>query len=256
MNLARKIRNFSISSAVVRALGALFMLAGLIGAWLQSGIVGAGTMTNTELFEAMQADASIMQTATWALALQALECCALPLYAYFLVQGVLNTSGFGKYALRILGLAVVCQLPYNLVKTGNALLMPALNPVFALLMALVMLYFFRRFPGKTAGAIAIKALAVVGTFLWSNMLGVEHGAACVLLTAVLWGLQKKPNLQIFAGVVVCFACCVFSLYYLAAPISFLILYFYSGEKGSENRIVNYALYPAMLLVMGLTGVLL
>lgn len=254
MNLIKKIRTFSFTAAAIRTFGALFLLSGLIGTVMQTGLVGAGTMSNTELLEAMQADDAVMVTATWSLILQALEACALPLYAFLLVEGITHTSSFGRYYLRVLGLAVVCQLPYNLVMTGNAMVMQALNPVFSLVMAMTMVYFFRRFPKKSFSHIAIKILAVMGTFLWSNMLGIEHGAACVLLTAVLWGLRGKPNLQTFAGVMVSFACCVFSLYYLAAPLSFLILYFYGGEKGSGSRIVNYAVYPVLLLAVGLLRV--
>lgn len=255
MNLAKKISTFSFTATAIRTFGALFLLAGLIGTLLQAGIVGSGIMSNTELLEAMQSDETVMMTATWSLVFQSLEACALPLYAFLLVEGVTHTSGFGKYFLRVLGLAAVCQLPYNLVMTGSLLVMQGLNPVFALVMAMTMVYFFRRFPGKSVSHFAIKTLAILGTFLWSNMLGVEHGAACVLITAVLWALRGKPNLQTLAGVMVCFGCCIFSLYYMAAPIAFLILHFYGGEKGSSSRIVNYAAYPAMLVIFGLMSVL-
>lgn len=255
MKLAKKISTFTFTSAALRLFGTLFLLSGLIGTMLQNDLTGGGSMTNEALLEAMQADSGVMLAATWALVLKVLEGCALPVYVFLMLEGVKHTSAFGKYYLRVLGVAAVSQLPYNLVMTGSFLSLRGLNPAFALVMAMTMVYFFRRFSQKKASHLAVKALAVLGTFLWSNMLGIEHGAACVLLTAALWALRGKQNLQTFAGVLVCFGCCLLSLYYIAAPVSFLILYFYGGEKGSGSRAVNYGLYPGMLAIAGVLSLL-
>lgn len=43
---------------------------------------------------------------------------------------------------------------------------------------------------------------------------------------------------------------------MAAPMGFLAIHFYNGEKGPENRIVDSLAYPALLLVVGAAGRLL
>ena len=193
-------------------------------------------------------DTAAASAVAMSLVFYCLEACAVPIYSFLLVQGATHTSGYGKYMARVLGLAVVCQLPYNLVTSGSLLVIESLNRVFALFMSMVMLYFFRRFPEKKMGHILIKLVAVVGTFLWSNMLGVSYGALCVLLTSVLWSLRGKDNLQTWAGMILCFAACIFSLFYIAAPIAFLILHFYEGEQGNSSRIINYGAYPVLLVI--------
>ena len=35
--------------------------------------------------------------------------------------------------------------------------------------------------------------------------------------------------------------------YALAPLAFLAIHFYNGEKGTGNMIVNYAAYPVLLL---------
>lgn len=256
MNLMRKIRTFSFTTTALRVFGALFLMSGLMGILMQTQVLGTGTMTGEQLLELMVSDTSAATLVAISLVFYSLEACAVPLYAFLLVEGATHTSNFGKYMARVLGLAILCQLPYNLVTTGDVMVMQNLNPVFAIVMSMVMLYFFRRFSEKKLEHFVIKALAVIGTFLWSNMLGISHGAVCVLLTAVLWALRGKENLQTLAGMIVAFASCIFSLFYIAAPISFLILHFYEGEKGNSSRLVNYGVYPALLVTFGILSAFL
>lgn len=248
MNLVKKIRMFNLSSAALRAIGILFLAAGMAGMLIQRSILGVGAMSNSQLLETMQANPDLMGYATLALVFQALEACAVPIFAFLLVEGASHTESYRKYFLRVLGLAVVSQLPYNVITTGSLLMFGGLNPVFSLVMSMIMLYFFRRFPEKKAAHITLKVCAILFAFLWSNMLGVSHGAACVIITAVLWALRKKQNLQCFIGIAVMFCCSIFNLFYMVTPISFLILHFYDGEQGAENKLVNYLAYPVCLIV--------
>lgn len=255
MNLIKKIRTFSFSAAALRVFGALMLMCGLMATLMQTSLLGTGSMTGEQLLEVMANDTAAASAVAICLVLYCMEACAVPIYTFLLVEGATHTSGYGKYMARVLGLAVVCQLPYNLVTTGSLMVMSSLNPVFALAMSMVMLYFFRHFTEKKVTHILIKLLAVVGTFLWSNMLGISHGAICVLLTAVLWALRGKENMQTWVGMILCFAACIFSLFYIAAPLAFLILHFYEGERGNSSRIINYAVYPAMLIVFAVMSVL-
>lgn len=256
MNIIKKIGNFNFTTSGLRIFGAMCLLGGVMGCILQRMVLGTGTMTNSQLFEILETDPAVLQSVTVALAFKALEACGVPIFAFLLVEGAHHTADFTRYLLRVLGLALLCQLPYNLVMTGNLLSFTGLNPVFGLLMSMVMLYFFRRFPEKKLSHILLKVLAVIGTFLWSNMLGISHGGICVLMTAVLWALWDRPNLRTFGAMMLGFACCIFSLFYMATPLAFLVLYFYDGEKGNSSRIVNYAIYPVMLIAFGVLSVLL
>ncbi len=250
MSLMKKIRAFQLTSTGVRLFGMLFLAAGTYGTMLQTKAIGIGYMSNTDLLNMLESNPEIMARVSLALAMQLIGACALPIFVFLLVEGVTHTSSFAKYMLRVLGLAVLCQLPYNLITTGNLMYMTRLNPVFAMFMCMIMHYFFRTYRQKTGKHVLIKILAFVGVYLWSNMLGVEHGACCVILCLVMWGLRGKPNLQTFIGIAVMFACTIFSMFYLASIISFLALHFYEGKKGEENRLVNYLAYPVILAVCG------
>ena len=56
------------------------------------------------------------------------------------------------------------------------------------------------------------------------------------------------------GAVAALVCSVFSLFYMASPMGFLAVHFYNGEKGPDNRTVNYLAYPVLLLAVWAVGV--
>ncbi len=254
MNLMKKVRTFEFTTTGIRMCGMIFLLLGAFGAMLQTQLLGGGNLTNSQLLTALEENLDLMENATIALALQAAGSAALPIFVLLLVEGATHTSHYAKYFLRIFALALICQLPYNLVMSGSVGTVTRLNPVFAQVMGLILLYFFRRYPEKKFSHLLIKCTAVLGVFLWSVILGVDHGPCCAILTALLWVLRGKPNLQTFLGIMILFSCSIFSMFYLAAPIGFLILHFYEGEQGSENRLVNYLAYPVILLVCGLLSI--
>lgn len=243
MNTLIRKMTFRLNSSALHTCGAVFLLAGVLGNVIQSRILGVGEISNTQLFELMQANASVMYLATTALVFQILEACAVPIFAFLLVEGTTHTSSFPKYFLRVFALAIGCQILYSFSMDG-------LNPVFGLVMSMIMLYFFRRFSEKKPGHIAIKILAILGTFLWSNMLGINHGAACVIIVAVLWALRDKIYFRTFGGCMATVCCSILSPLYMAASLSFLILYFYNGEQGDGKKMVHYLSYPLILLISG------
>lgn len=251
MSLLKRIRAFQLTTTGLRIIGMIFLAAATYGTMLQTKVLGIGYMNNTQLLDMLEANPEVMSGISLALVMQLIGACAIPIFVFLLVEGAVHTSHYGKYILRVLGLAVVCQLPYNMITTGTTMYMTRLNPVFAMFMCLIMLYFFRSFTQKTAKHILIKVVALVGVYLWSNMLGVEHGACCVILCAVMWALRGKQNLQTFIGILVMFLCCIFSIFYLAGLIGFMALHFYEGNKGGENRLVNYLAYPVILMACGL-----
>ena len=204
MSLLRKIRTFQLTTTGLRIIGMLFLAAATYGTMLQTKVLGIGYMNNTQLLDLLETNPEVMSGLSLAMVMQLIGACALPVFVFLLVEGATHTSHYGKYLLRVLGLAVACQLPYNMITTGSTMYMTRLNPVFAMFMCLVMLYFFRSFTQKNAKHILIKVIAFIGVYLWSNMLGVERGACCVILCVVMWALRGKQNLQTFIGILVMF----------------------------------------------------
>lgn len=209
-----------------------------------------------------------------------LHYAAIPIFTFLLVEGFTHTSSLKNYAVRIGILAVVVELPYNYAMDGKLfgtfefpnLATLQLNPVFSLLLALVVLYFFKRYAGKTMKLVALKGMLWIVAFVWVKMLGIEYGVPVILLVPLIYLLRNKKMVMIFAGCIAMTLCGFLdssqsitkevagatetvmnatsvASYIASAPVAFIVLHFYNGEPGERNRYINYIAYPAILVAI-------
>lgn len=249
-------QNKGMTAAGVRKFALVFLILGIVGrSVLQNRMLGM-TDGSAPLLDTLSSMPNGMLYATLALVFQLVETCAVPLFCFLLVEGVVHTSDFMKYMTRIALLAVASEIPYNLAYGGKLLDLGSRNPAFGLLLCMVMIYLYQRFSQKSVMNNLIKAVVTVAAIIWAGMLGIEHGNCCVLIVAVLWAFRSKPIYRNIAGCTATVVCTLFSMFYLAAPMSFLIIHFYNGERGESSRQLDYLVYPVALAVIGIASMLL
>lgn len=242
-------RESGLTGTALRTWGFFFVLLGAVGMGLvQNRLLGIGQFTMGDLVQAMQESKTVMILATVALVFQAAETCAVPFFAFLLVEGYSHTSSLKNYLLRVGGLAVLSEIPYNLAMTGNLINMDSRNPVFGLLVCLIMLYLYSHFKN-----VFLKVIITAAGVVWCEMLGIQHGSCTLLLVATLWGMRKKPQFRLFVACAVAVVCTMISPFYLAAPMSFIGIHMYNGKVGERSRLVNYLCYPAILILVAVTG---
>ena len=240
--------------ASLRKWAVIFLAAGVVGQSIfQNALLGVNSLSGGELVELLNSNAAAMPILTAALLCKFAESCATPLFAFLLVEGFLRTSSFEKYLLRVGGLALSTELPYNLAMNGSLLALKTRNPVFSMLIALVMLYFFGRYSEKSLKNIAMKVLIFVAAFLWCVMLGIDHGICVVIFTLVLWLVREKSNVRALYAFCGAMACTLFDFYYIGACLSCIMLHRYNEERGEQSRAFNYAVYPMLLLGCGIAA---
>ena len=127
------------------------------------------------------------------------------------------------------------------------------NPVFGLVMALIMVYFYRRFSEKSVFHTLIRVVVTVSAILWCSMLSVKYGGCLIFVFAVMWMLRKNPSVRNIAGASAALVCSLSSMFFMASPMGVMTIHFYNGEKGEQNRAVNYLAYPALLLAVWAAG---
>lgn len=244
-------RSTGLTNTALRTWALLFLIFGIAGrSILENKLLNLGQISNQELLEAMQGSPNVMAMASLALVLEAVTTCAVPIYCFLLTEGFTRTASLKNYAIRVAVLAVLTEIPFNLAMSGEWLDLSSRNPVFAMLLCLAVLYFFDRYRERSLANICVKVIVVVAAFLWAAMLSISEGACCLILTMVIWALRHKPMYRDFVGAVVAIICCVFNPFYLAAPMGFLFIHFYNGEKGERSRAANYLAYPVSLAIFG------
>ncbi len=252
--LGNQQKRTGITVNALRTWGMVFLAAGIVGrSVLQNHILGFSGMSTQQMLEVMQSSETAMNYATMSIALQALETCAVPIFAMLLVEGVLHTSDMRKYFQRILGLAVLTEIPYALAMRSVLLDFGRRNPVYSLVLGFILIFFYRRYSAPGFQNVLVKILVTVAAFIWVKMLNIEFGAPTLVILIVLWSFRAKPVYRNFLGASASIACSLLSPFFLASPMSFLAIHMCNWEKGEENRLVNYLMYPALLLIATVVG---
>lgn len=245
-----------MSAAAIRFSGYMCLLMGIVGKGvIQNGILGLGSVTSQEMLAILGQSSEMMILAPVSIVMQGLEACAVPIFAYLLVEGFQKTSSYKNYLIRMILVAALSEIPYNLAFGGQVLVTNSRNPAIAMVICLLMLYFYRYCSARTAMNTAIKAVVTVSAILWSVMLNIEHGEFLVLMTAIFWLMRSKPNFRLLAGCGVSAVAMLISPsnITITAPFGCMLLYLYNGEKGDSNRVINLLCYPLMLLAAGVAS---
>jgi hypothetical protein len=248
--MIRKNRGNGITANAMRVWGILFLVAGMVSRCiLQGKLLGLHGNSTIDMFALLNENPTNMTLATAAIIMQAMEACAVPVFALLLAEGFQHTSNWKQYLLRVAAIAVISEVPYDLVMNGKVLDLTAQNPSFGLVLGMLLLYFYNRFSQPTASHRLLKVFILIAAIIWAEMLRIEHGTPLILLTAVLWLMRERTNFRGLVAAGAALVCTFVSPYYFAASMGCLPIHMYNGEEGATNRIVNYFAYPVLLIAV-------
>lgn len=258
MEMIQERRKKGLTTTGLRVWGMLFLALGAVSAGIiQNRILGMGSGNGNELLALLERSPELMSYATAAVVLQAMETCAVPIFAFLLAEGMDNTSDPKQYLLRVLTLAAITEIPYNLVYSGKLLDFSSRNPVFGVAFALIAIWFCKGYEEKKLKNFFVRMLVVFCAILWCGMLKINYGGTMVLISYVLWAYRQKPSsYRYLAGASAAILCSISHMLFIAAPMGFLAILFYNDEEGDSDRKVNYGAYPVILLVTLVAGMVL
>jgi len=255
--LVGKRKKSGINGNALRTWGFVFLAAGVIGRGvIQTYMLGIRNASVQQLLEVLSASSNNMSLATLSIVLQAMETCAAPIFALMVVEGMTHTSDLKAYFLRVASLALLSEIPYNLALSARFLDSGSRNPVFGVLLCMVMLYFYGRYSEKKFTNSLIRIFIAFVTIMWCQMLKVDNGAPLVIIAAVLWTFRSNVLYRNFAGAAAAIVCSVIAPFFIASPMGFLAVHAYDGEKSTNSHRVNYLMYPGLLLLAVVFGLLL
>ena len=251
------------SAATLRKWAVIFLIAGIVGRSIfLNGMLGLDSLRidaaqNEQLSALLETNGDAGMALTPVVLCCFAETCAIPLFAFLLVEGILRTASFEKYLLRLVCFALVCELPYNLATSGGLLNLGSRNPAFGLVVCILMLFFFRNYGEKSLKNTLIKTVIFAAAFLWCLMLSIEFGYALVVFAGMLWLAREKGNFRALYAFAAAMICTMIpnenQFFYIGACLSSIMLHRYTEELGEQNRILNYAVYPACLLILGIAA---
>lgn len=174
---------------------------------------------------------------------------AFPIYCFLIGEGLRHTRNQVKYLLRLLVFAVISEIPFNLMVSGNLLCPEHQNVFFTLFLGALSIYIYRSDLRNL-----LKIVLMVAVLGISAVLNADYGAAGMVVILVLYVLRGHPIVQAIAGYP------LFSggLYAVAA---FIPIHMYNGRRGFiKHPVLKYAFYlfyPLhMLLLVALKQLIL
>lgn len=170
---------------------------------------------------------------------------AYPLFAFFLVEGFFQTKSRGKYLLYLLGFGMIAEVPFDLFSTAKWFEPNWNNIMFTFAMVLVTLWCIDVLKEKLPRAAwYLLSFVIVGAMCLVSMLsGVDYEYHAILTGYFFYIFHEKYPLAI--------PFCFLSMYKEPwSLLGFALTLTYNGERGRQHKLLNYAFYPAHLLILG------
>ena len=118
---------------------------------------------------------------------------AFPIFAFQIAEGFVHTSNFKKYALRLLGFALVTEIPFNLFYSSRWFNPYHQNVLFTLLLGLLAIYVLdnlkKNFKGKN---IALSLLWLALICIAATIGFVDYGFLGMLTVVMFYILRDFP----------------------------------------------------------------
>ena len=194
---------------------------------------------------------------------------AFPIFAFQIAEGFFHTSNFKKYALRLLGFALITEIPFNLFYSSRWFNPYHQNVLFTLLLGLLAISVIDKVRKKfTAKTVALSLLWLLLICVASVIGFVDYGFLGMITVVMFYLLRNFPfawlaqlaamvliNIVFFEGQVFPIEIFhkVFEIPFQGFAVFALIpIWLYGGKKGRSSKIMQYgfyAFYPVHMLIL-------
>ncbi len=167
---------------------------------------------------------------------------AFPIFAFLLVEGALHTKDIKKYLKRLLLLAFISEIPFDLLVYGSVWEWKLQNVFFTLFIGVLCIHCLETMLDGVLKLACIMVLVFI-----SEWLNLDYGAFGVLLILAIYFLRGNIMKQSVAIILLAaFAGGNLEGY---AGLSVIPIALYNGERGYPMKYFFYAYYPIHLLVL-------
>ncbi len=179
---------------------------------------------------------------------------AFPIFCFLLVEGFLHTKSAARYALRLGLFALISEIPFDISIYNQFFANDMQNVFFTLLLGLLALmgmqYAAQLLEQYAPKLRFLSVLPLAVCALLAELLRTDYSAFGVLLIGALYIFRQNRMYQCMIGA-------IGTIWKVTAPLAFLPVYFYNGERGKlKLKYVFYWFYPLHLLLLGLVRNLL
>ena len=188
---------------------------------------------------------------------------AFPLFAFMAVEGYLHTRSLKKYLLRLLMLAVISEIPFDLLVSGSVFDPMHQNVIWTIILGLCCIRAFENISADLKKM--LSAVVIIASLAAAIIARVDYSSAGVLTLLAFYAFRGNTvrcrlmqllslafiNLVLLGGIEFAFP------YQALAVLSLPIIWLYDGSQGPHNGFIkaaNYLFYPAHMLMLALLAI--
>ena len=178
---------------------------------------------------------------------------AFPIFCFLLVEGFLHTHDVRRYFLQLLGFGLVSELPFDLAFFHTPFYWGHQNVYWTLALGVLAMAALRYFQTAAGAATWQGLLCAGGCILLAYLAQTDYDGIGVIIICALYLTRTNRKWQCLVGAVL-FA------FEITAPLAFVFLWFYNGQRGACSKAQKwgfYLFYPVHLAVLAcITNLLL
>lgn len=177
---------------------------------------------------------------------------AFPIFCFLLVEGFQKTHDVKKYAFRLGLFALISEVPFDLAFKNKTLEFTYQNVYFTLffgLLCMMVLDAIQKRVKVTSPVANVLLHIVLGAldilafcYIAEEIFHTDYGWIGIVCIMVLYLLRNKKPWMIAGG-------CISFCWELTAPLAFIPIGFYNGERGLKLKYVFYVFYPLHLIIL-------
>ena len=234
------LKTIACITMLVDHIGASCIEAGLLLPELERGEVSGGAWDQLSLF---QLDRVLRFTGR----------LAFPLFCFLLVEGFVHTHNVKGYLGRLVLFGLLSEVPFDLAFFRTPFDFSAQNVYWTLALGVLAMAGLKRFE-KENGLPGWQGLVWAGgCAALALVANTDYHAIGVLIICTLYLTRADRKRQCLAGALL-------FLFELTAPLAFVLVWFYNGQRGACSPLQKkafYWFYPVHLLVLaGITNLML
>lgn len=181
---------------------------------------------------------------------------AFPIFCCLVTEGISHTKNPFRYGTRLLGFAILSEIPFDLVFNHSLVDLSSQNTMFTLFLGFLCVELIERAKENTGKTGRYSAFFIAGVVFLSCLALAEYGhadygAAGILMIIVMYYL----NQYVFRdNIMLCYIIALVPLTIkypieIAAMLFSPVLMWYDHSRGKQRKYLFYVLYPLHLLLI-------
>lgn len=170
---------------------------------------------------------------------------AFPIYCFLLVEGFFKTSNVNKYITRMFVFALLSEVPFDMAIYGRIFYPQGQNVFWTLTFGLCTIYVLDKIKGPGIGRIIAQFVVVCVQMAFAQFMEVDYHYRGIFFIVMFYYCKFMQDWVRNIIGVIAFA------YERTAPLAFIPIQLYNGQRGMKLKYFFYLVYPAHLLIFGI-----